>query len=416
MQSAVWNYLQISDALDREFVSALSKTVPAVGWEPVMSFTAFLDNKAKGEYERVNADPQLRIRSFPLQRGYSKAPFSWLAQIGQRVTHRLERQCGNSENTPLICSTPYYAPVAENWRGPVIYYLTDLIAAYGGANEALVHSLDRRMCSVARLVCPNSNRLAEYLQTKAGCRPEKIHVIPNATRESNILPEPLLRPSALPEDAADLPRPIAGVIGNMAGNLNWTLLRDLVERAPEFSWLFVGPTGMEIESEPERVARQAVLDRKGRVRFVGKKPYSSLVDYARGIDVAVLPYMRREPTFSGSSTRCYEHLAACRPMISTRGFEELLHKQPLLQLIDDADEGVEALRELRRCGFEDGHIQERWLASKEGTWEVRAATVQTALAKRLNDNRDVRQQNNKLPSATSLAIENAQRSSMVAQV
>ncbi len=385
MQPAVWHYLQISGALDKEFVSALSKSVPAIGWEPAMSFSAFLNNRSKGECERINDDPQLRIRSFPMQRGYSRPPLSWLAQIGHRVTRRVERQSVDPVNTPLICSTPYYAHVAEQWPGPVIYYLTDLIAAYGGADEELVHSLDRRMCSAAKLVCPNSNRLAEYLQTKASCRADKIQVIPNATRESNILPEPLLRPCALPDDVADLPRPVAGVIGNMAGNLNWTLLESLVEQTPEFSWLFVGPTSMEIESESERGARQAVLDRKGRVRFVGRKPYSSLVHYARAIDVAVLPYMRREPTFSGSSTRFYEHLAACRPMISTKGFEELLHKQPLLRLINAADEGAKVLRELLRCQFEDSQIQQRWLASKEGTWEVRAAAVQVALAERLRN-------------------------------
>lgn len=385
MQPAVWQYLQISGALDREFVSALSRSVPAIGWEPIMSLTAFLNNKAKSECERINDDPQLRIRSFPMQRGYSRPPLSWLAQIGQRVTRRVELQSVDPVSTPLICSTPYYAPVAEQWPGPVIYYLTDLIAAYGGADEELVHSLDRRMCSTAKLVCPNSKRLSEYLQTKAGCLAHKIQVIPNATRESNILPEPLLRPSALPDDAADLPRPVAGVIGNMAGNLNWTLLQELVEQAPEFSWLFVGPTSMEIESEPERRARQTVLDRKDCVRFVGRKPYSSLVHYARAIDVAVLPYMRREPTFSGSSTRFYEHLAACRPMISTRGFEELLHKQPLLRLIDDAEEGAKILGELLKCQFDDSQIRQRWLASKEGTWEVRAAAVQAALDERLRN-------------------------------
>lgn len=382
MQPAVWHYLQISDALDREFVSGLSHFVPVLGWEPTMSFTGFLSSKGKGESERMHHDPPLQIRSFPMQKGYYKPPFSWIARIGTRVTSRVKRRSKDPRNTPLICSTPYYAPVAEQWPGPVVYYLTDLIAAYGGADEALVHSLDRRMCSAATLVCPNSDRLAEYLRTKASCRPDKIQVIPNATRESNVLTEPLLRPTALPEDAADLPRPVAGVIGNMAGNLNWSLLQNMIEKTPEFSWLFVGPTSMEIENESERKSRQAVLDRKGRVRFVGPKSYGSLVNYARAVDVAVLPYMRREPTFSGSSTRFYEHLAACRPMISTKGFAELLHKEPLLRLINNADEGIQALHELFKIQFNDGQISRRWLASKEGTWKVRAATVREALTAR----------------------------------
>ncbi len=389
--TAAWHYLQISDALDREFVSALSKTVSAVGWKPVMNYTGFLNNNTESECQWVHQDPPLTIREFPMQKGYSKPPFSWMAQIGKRITHRLRRQTVDPRSTPLIVSTPYYAPVAEQWPGPVVYYLTDLIAAYGGADEALIHSLDRRMCAAATLVCPNSNRLAEYLKAEGYCPAGKIQIVPNATRASNIMAEPLLQPSALPPDASDLPRPIAGVIGNLAGNLGWSSLQALVEGTPEFSWLFVGPTTMQIEDEGERRARQAVLERKNRVRFVGPKPYGSLVHYARALDVAVLPYMLREPTFSGSSTRFYEHLAACRPMIATRGFEELQHKQPLVRLIGCAEEGIEVLRGLRRLDFNDGQIDQRWRASKEGTWEVRAATVQSALHKKLHSpSRDAR--------------------------
>src|ERR1035438_206201 len=83
------------------------------------------------------------------------------------------------------------------------------------------------------------------------------------------------------------------------------------------------------------------MSRGGRVVFTGGKRYGDLQAYARSLDVAFLPYQRRkEPTYSGSSTRFYEHLAACRPMISTRGFEELLHKEPLLRLVDRADSGA----------------------------------------------------------------------------
>ena len=121
------------------------------------------------------------------------------------------------------------------------------------------------------------------------------------------------------------------------------------------------------------------MNRKGRVRFVGSKPYGLLQQYARAIDVAVLPYRRKEPTFSGSSTRFYEHLAACRPMLSTRGFEELLHKEPLLRLFDTAEQLVALLRELERVDFCDALEAIRWKASQSGSWSLRAATVISAL-------------------------------------
>ncbi len=105
--------------------------------------------------------------------------------------------------------------------------------------------------------------------------------------------------------------------------------------------------------------------------------------FARAFDVAVLPYKRCEPTYSGSSTRFYEHLAACRPMLATAGLEELTRKPPLLRLIGTADEGVSALNELAKQEFDDGYIGVRWRASQQNTWRTRAVAMRAALAKRL---------------------------------
>ncbi|MBE7159204.1 MAG: hypothetical protein INR62_12365, partial [Rhodospirillales bacterium] len=105
--------------------------------------------------------------------------------------------------------------------------------------------------------------------------------------------------------------------------------------------------------------------------------------YARAFDVALLPYRRVEPTFSGSSTRFYEHLAAGQPIVATRGFEELLHKEPLLRLVDGADEAAAWLTELRARGFDDGLRELRWRASREATWQQRARLMQEALAERM---------------------------------
>ncbi len=69
------------------------------------------------------------------------------------------------ENSTLICTSPFYAPVAELWPGCVVYYLTDLTKKYAGMNEAQIVRLDRRMCRVsANRVFPNSHRIADYLE------------------------------------------------------------------------------------------------------------------------------------------------------------------------------------------------------------------------------------------------------------
>lgn len=373
MSVANWQILDVGSIWMREFASALAARVPVVAWQPEMSRVGALQ-----DWERTEtiADPPLEVIRFPLQRGYARWPLDKLLHFENAVLRRLGRHCEIPAHSALICSTPFYAPVAERWKGPTVYYVTDRTASYEGMNAEQVRRLDRKMCAVAKAICPNSSRLAEYLIQDAGCPPNKITIVPNATRKSNLSPEPLLVPGALPADMADLPRPIVGVIGNLAGNMDWELLQSAISTAEGFSWAFVGPTSMPIADSRQANARSQVFQ---MARFVGPKSYGELQEYARSFDVAVLPYLRREPTYSGSSTRFYEHLAACRPMIATRGFAELSEKQPLVELVDSAAEMASALTRLREIGFHDGYEELRWNASRVGTWEERAAALRGAL-------------------------------------
>ena len=375
-----WHYLQISDTLDREFCSALSELTALVAWEPKMNFWGWAK---QADLEKSISDPPIQqVCQFPLQRGFARMPFFLLAQFGRKQTQRMRRKCADPAATPLVCSTPYHAWVAEKWPGPVVYYLTDLISAYKNANDQIVQLLDVRMCQRAQLVCPNSQRIADYLIQRAECDPSKIVVVPNATRRSNLLTNPLKAPTCGPSDISGLRRPIAGVIGNLAANLDWNFLLEIIEQNPSFTWIFVGPTSMRIDDIRTRRMRERVM-KHSKAKFIGRKSYGELASYARAFDVGILPYDRREPTFSGSATRFYEHLAACRPMIATGGVDELSRKPPLVHLVETPEQATRHLRHLESVGFDDGHIEARWIASQEGTWSFRAATMYSALNERL---------------------------------
>jgi glycosyltransferase involved in cell wall biosynthesis len=379
-----WHVLDVGSIWIKEFASALGSFESTVGWAPAMRTVGLFE---RWEREEQLKDPPLRIRHFPLQRGYARFPLSTLTNLSKLQTERMlrhnrDRASGSGAPSPLICTTPFYAGVAERWKGPVVYYQTDLTIAYEDADARAIRSCDRRLCQAAAVVCTNSRRIGEYMVHEAGCDPAKIAIVPNATRATNILAHAPSKPAELPEDLRELRRPVVGVLGNLAANLDWRLLMEAVEQTPDFSWAFVGPTEMNIADAPQKEARERLLRYGGRVRFTGSKPYAALQEYARAFDAAVLPYVRKEPTFSGSSTRYYEHLAACRPIISTRGFEELLHKEPLLALVDSGGELAGKLAALKRANFEDGMSELRWEASRRGTWHVRAATLARALAAR----------------------------------
>jgi hypothetical protein len=363
----------------KEFASALDRIAFVCGWHPEMEWFSYFRS---WEREQILADPGLRIRHFSMQRGRWRLPASYLRFEASKLVDMLLRRTPGGNAPTLVCCMPHFAKLAEAWPGRLVYYLTDMVVEYRPRDRKRVVELDTIMCRKATLVAPDSQRIADYLMREARCPSEKILISPMATRQANLFAEPSVLPTALPSDIQDLPRPVAAVIGNLARNMDWCLLEAVVRVTPWLSWVFVGPATMTIDDRRQRKSRETLMTKGERVRFVGAKAYSRLRDYARCCDVALLPYRRVEPTYSGSSTRFYEHLAACRPMLATRGFEELLHKEPLLKLADTVDEIVEELERLRSLGFQDGLEAMRWEASKRETWEVRARDMVAGLYRR----------------------------------
>lgn len=374
-----WQILDVGSIWMREFASAMQRVVPLIAWWPEIRNFGALEG---WERQQQLPEPALEVLRFPLQRGYARTPVQQLLPFQVSLLKRLRVHTQDEAATALMCTTPFYAPVAEQWQGPVVYYVTDLTAGYASLNAAQVKRLDRRMCRVATAVCANSRRIVDYLVSDAGCEPAKITVVPNATRQSNIASGPLLRPQPLPAEHGELPRPLAGVIGNLSGNMDWLLLEGAVQQTPWLHWVFVGPT-QGIANRAQQQARDRLRDSPSTT-FTGAKPYGELQAFARAFDVAILPYLKLEPTYSGSSTRFYEHLAACRPMLATRGFAELLEKPPLLELVDTVGEMVAGLERLRAADFADDQEARRWEASRDGTWEGRVQMVLAALRERLD--------------------------------
>ena len=185
----MWHLLQMSDTLDAEFGSALAERVPLVAWEPVRTWLPSTPSYLQ-EMVRENRDPPLNVQQFPLIRGFARWPLTLLTSTADNLLKSMLAQTPDPGKSPLVCTVPYFAPVAERWPGPIVYWLTDRIERYSGVNVSRVHKLDQRLCTAATLVCPNSTRLADYLIKVANCSEAKVRILPNATRAANLLPRP----------------------------------------------------------------------------------------------------------------------------------------------------------------------------------------------------------------------------------
>lgn len=150
-----------------EFASALSELTPTTAWAPSLSKVGYWQN-----WERIEQidEPTLELTRFPLQRGYARKPMARLLPFERKLLERLKARSRRTSDSTLVCTTPFYAPVAERWPGPVVYYVTDLTKKYEGCDEEHVTSLDVRLCNVATVVCPNSRRIANYLIERSAQR------------------------------------------------------------------------------------------------------------------------------------------------------------------------------------------------------------------------------------------------------
>lgn len=71
-------------------------------------------------------------------------------------------------------------------------------------------------------------------------------------------------------------------------------------------------------------------------------------------------------------------------MLATHGFAELLTKEPLVHLVENAEVMIDQLHQLALQDFVDGQENNRWQASHADTWTARASSMRQALADRLN--------------------------------
>jgi glycosyltransferase involved in cell wall biosynthesis len=112
----------------------------------------------------------------------------------------------------------------------------------------------------------------------------------------------------VPPDLASLQRPVIGYFGLMSGD--WFDLELMVEVASHFkqcSFVLLGKVTMDLSA----------LTALKNVHVLGRKPYASLPAYAKGFDVAIIPFPINDLTLSANPLKAREYLAAGLPVVST---------------------------------------------------------------------------------------------------
>jgi len=147
------------------------------------------------------------------------------------------------------------------------------------------------------------------LERRAAAVNPHIYRAPNATDLQKLGGAAVDGPVA--PELADLPRPIIGYLGQVADKMDYTLIGQVAQARPSWSFVFVGPVW---QSKQDRVVALKAL---GNVHFLGARPFDRLVPYLRGFDVCTLPHTLSALTRSMDPIKLYDYLATGKPIVST---------------------------------------------------------------------------------------------------
>lgn len=115
----------------------------------------------------------------------------------------------------------------------------------------------------------------------------------------------------IPDEIADLPRPIIGFHGLLADWVDFELIKKTAEHFRNGSVVLIGKITFDAEKKIK------ILDGIPNIHFLGRKPYAELPNYCKGFDVALNPFEISELTLAANPLKVREYLAAGLQVVST---------------------------------------------------------------------------------------------------
>jgi glycosyltransferase involved in cell wall biosynthesis len=192
-----------------------------------------------------------------------------------------------------------------------------------------------------------------------------VHLVRNAVNYENFAQ---IKNLAQPAEIKQLSKPIVGYYGALANWVDWELISLLALKNPSVSFVFVGPViGMNAQDLPQLP----------NLYFLGRKPYSDLINYAQWFNVCIFPFKKTSMTMYVNPVKVYEYLAMGKPVVAT-DIPEIVEMGPIVSAAKDSEDFNQALFS---CLSDDSPsaIAKRKFFAYENTWEKRVKQIKTLI-------------------------------------
>lgn len=215
-----------------------------------------------------------------------------------------------------------FLPILDklNFR-KVIYDCMDELSLFKGADSDLAEQ-EEYLMNAADIVFTGGKSLFE---SKSSMH-KNVHCFPNSVERAHF--EKALNGIEVPADLQAIAGPIAGYCGVVDERIDLTLLDKVAVSNPDISFVMVGPIAKIGDDD---------LPRRKNLHYMGMRSYHVLPNYLKGMDIAMMPFVKSEFTRYISPTKTLEYMAAGKPIISTRIYDVERDYAHCVHIVDDAD-------------------------------------------------------------------------------
>jgi glycosyltransferase involved in cell wall biosynthesis len=240
-----------------------------------------------------------------------------------------------------------------------VYYCIDDYAALPDVNPEAIQAMDEELTRKADLVFVASDTLLERklaLNPNTCVSPHGVDFNHFAQAQDASLP--------VPDDMAELPRPVIGFFGLIERWIDLDLVNFLAEQRPHWSFVMIGRLAVADDQVPHRP----------NIHYLGRRSYQELPAYGKQFDAAIIPYRLTQQVLHANPIKLREYLAMGKPIVSVSTPEI----DKYAEVVEIANSREEFLRKLdavflTRPGDQD--IQRRMKRVASESWDARLTEV-----------------------------------------
>lgn len=265
-----------------------------------------------------------------------------------------------------------YAPYSDRLVGKlgekfVIYECVDEFSASKGLIKGeVVQLLERRLIEKSDLVIVTAQTLFDSKKLMA----KNIFLIPNGAEVEHFR-KALSKDTLVPEEIAQIKRPIIGFLGSISYWIDIDLIQYIALSHNEWSIVMVGPVRTNVSK----------ITSLPNVHLLGRKDYQELPGYLKAFDVCVNPYILDGVAEGCSPLKLYEYLSTGKPIVSvdmpeSRKFEGLVRIAKSKELF---------VSEIDAALKEDGIlVKDRIKEAERNSWDERFRTEESIIQRSLS--------------------------------